>query len=329
MIYSALLSPDFHYKYTTQLSLLLAIVLVLIFGSLPNSSLLWLEVQNSGHTFLFIPVASLIAFLLQNTGTFFSGKLFKLYIAALAVSLLIGVAIELIQEFIHGDASKMDIARDLGGIIVGLGLHAGTQLKSYEFDARLYNKIRAGLFILVFLIFAVSVSPLVFLSATYVQRSMSLPVIVDLSKAWTRPFLRLQHSSIAAPNKAEYKSETTGLTRVSLGHGVYPGISMIETFPDWSAYKTLLVSIFSPQTQVFDLVLRVHDDRHNHDYNDRFNTKLAIKKGVNLFQIQLDDVKSAPANREMNLTRIKEITLFSAQPVETELQFYLGKIILE
>jgi len=321
---------DFHYKKNiTLLVVLFAIVLVLMFGSLPDNNLFWRELQNSGHTFLFVPVVILVLSLLRDTNKLFWQKPYKLYMAACFISLLVGVVIELIQSLTYGDASETDIVRDLAGIIVGLGLYASTDPELQTSGVKSGKRIRVGIVMLSLCVFAASMFQLAFLSVAYMQRTSAFPVVVDLMADWTKPFLRLKHASIRLPESGEIGIDGEGqLARVDFKSGIYPGISIIETSPDWTAYGVLTIEVYSKLMQSFELVLKIQDDQHNFAYSDRFNTTLTINKGLNHFGIQLEDIKQAPAGREMNMTRMKEITLFSVRPIKG-LTFYVGDIRLE
>ena len=322
-------SLNFRFKYITLLATLVVMVLVLTFGALPDINLFWREVQNSGHTILFVMIAILVLLLLRDTAKFFSQKSFKLYIAAFFISLLIGVTIELVQLITHSDASKIDVVRDLAGIIIGLGLYATTDPELKACGLKSEKRIRAGIITLTFCVFIASMFPLAFLSAAYVQRETAFPVVVDLTANWTRPFLRLKNAVINLPESMKVIVDGEDqLTRIDFKRGTYPGVSIIETYPDWSTYKVLTIIIYSNLIQSFDLTLRIHDDKHNYAYSDRFNATQTINNGSNYFRILLEDIKNSPSNREMNMTRIKELILFSAQPAEG-LHFYVGKMRLE
>ena len=140
---------------------------------------------------------------------------------------------------------------------------------------------------------------------------------------------QLKNAVITFQEYEEIRADGEGqLMRVDLKPGIYPGVSIIEPSPDWSAYKALTILIYSKLIQPFDLVLRIHDEHHNDDYSDRYNTKLTVNKGMNYFRIPLDDIKNSSSNREMNMMQIKELILFSAKTFEV-LNFYVGKMRLE
>ncbi|MDA3834212.1 MAG: hypothetical protein PF495_12545, partial [Spirochaetales bacterium] len=171
--------------------------------------------------------------------------------------------------------------------------------------------------------------PLTYLSAAYMQRKAAFPVVFDLSSNWLRPFLRLNNAVIKPHEDNEIRVDgESRLSRIDLKSGAYPGVSILETTPDWSAYKTLRIVVHSKLSQPFELVLRIHDDQHDYAYTDRFNKAMTINKGTNYFYIPLEDIKNSPANREMNMMQIREMTFFSAQYFD-ELYFYLGAVRLE
>ncbi|MDT8451966.1 MAG: VanZ family protein [Gammaproteobacteria bacterium] len=329
MINTVPFSSNFRYKYVALLSALMAVVLMLVFADLPDTILFWRELQNSAHTLVFAAIAILILMLLRELSHFFWQTPFKLYIAAGSISLLIATLTEMIQMFTARDASLMDLARDLAGILAGLGLYATIDSRLQTQRLMSAKKLRAGIVVLSVFLFTASMLPLASLSSAYLQREDEFPIVADLSANWTRPFLRLNNAVISSDVNNEVRVETENrFTRVTFMRGTYPGFSIIETTSDWSAYSTFSLAIYSKKIQPFELVLRVHDAQHNYSYTDRFNTVLTINKGINYFNIPLEAIKNAPTDRKMDMSRITKFTLFSAQPAEG-LIFYSDAMRLE
>lgn len=323
------LNSNFRYKHVVLLSALIAAVLIQVFAELPDTRLIWQELQNSAHTVVFAPIAILILLLLQEAPNFFWQTPIKLYIAAGSISLLIAILTELMQLFTARDASLMDFVRDLAGILVGLGLYATIDSRIQAHRLMSEKKLKTGIFILSVFLFTASMLPLAFLSFAYLQRDAEFPVVANLSANWTQPFLHLNNAVIStdANNESQIEAETR-LTRVTFKRGIYPGFAIIETTSDWSAYSTFTLEIYSNKVQPFELVLRIHDEQHNYAYTDRFNTVLTINKGKNFFHIPLEAIKKAPADRAMDMKKIKEFMLYSAQPAKG-LSFYSGAMRLE
>jgi len=115
---------------------------------------------------------------------------------------------------------------------------------------------------------------------------------------------------------------------VRFNPGEYPGISVIEPEPDWSGYRSLRLDVFSANKNGLILVLRVHDDRHNQQFLDRFNMRLQIRPGMNEIDIPLRQIALAPRGRKMDMTNIAGVVLYMVglnEPVELE----IGNIFLE
>lgn len=329
MINNVLLSSNFRYRHFILLSALAVVVIMLMFVSLPDINLLWRELQNTAHTILFALLAVFVLWILRTGSNFFWLKPFKLYAAACFISLFTGVLAELMQLLTQRDASTLDIARDFAGIITGLGLYASIdpELKAYWLMSAKW--LRAGLAMLCISVLTVSLLPLAFLSAAYVQRAAAFPVVADLTASWARPFLQLKNAAINFPESGQTGAGAKQkLARIEFKNGDYPGVSIIETVPDWSTYEALTLLIDSKLAEPFELVLRIHDDQHNYEYADRFNIKLAVNQGENYFRIPLDEIKRTAAGRQMNMKQVREITIFSAQPAEG-MYFYLGALRLE
>jgi glycopeptide antibiotics resistance protein len=317
-----------HNKTIGLLIVLAAIFLLVLFGELPDNSLFWQEMQNSGHTLLFAIVAVLILQLLRDTTYFSRQTPAKLYVVAGIASLLTGLLIEIMQLMLHSDASKMDVLRDLAGIIAGLGLYA--VIDPYLQPNSLKLGKRIGIVILSLCVFVTSLFSLARISVAYAQRGEAFPLVVDLTANWSEVFIRTKHATvkIGGDQKLETTDKLRNLVHVHFERARYPGLSMIELYPDWSLFNTLTLDIYSQLPRTFSLVLRIHDQQHDMAYSDRFNRRLTVMAGENHFRIPLHDIKDAPADREMDMTRVNGLMLFAAKS-DTPLNFYLGAIGLE
>ena len=99
-------------------------------------------------------------------------------------------------------------------------------------------------------------------------------------------------------------------------------------YPDWTAYAELLFELHSPAAEAFDLVIRIHDCRHAHDFKDRFNRVVAVIPGNNRYQIALSDIEHAPQTRLMNMKCISGIMLF-VSGLDKPLKLHPGVMRLE
>jgi hypothetical protein len=91
----------------------------------------------------------------------------------------------------------------------------------------------------------------------------------------------------------------------------------LDYFPkDWRDYRYLAFSVFNPSDVPLELVCRIHDEGHYQsggEYEDRFNRNLLVHQGWNDLEVSLADVMNAPKNRKMDMTRIKNVGIFSVQ----------------
>jgi len=309
---------------------LIAVVLTVLFGKLPDNSLFWQEVQNSAHTFSFAVVAVLILLLLQNSVAGIRRAPLKLYVVAGLTSLLVGVLTELVQLLFGSDFSSMDIMRDLTGIVAGLGLYASVDKTLQPHGLKSGQIMKAGIIVLSICVLAASLFPLAHLSVSYVQRNEAFPVILDLNKKWVEPFIQTKNAviKVGVRQQASAGNNVTGSVLVQLNPGTYPGVSMIELYPDWSSFEMLVVEIYSEQVEPFDLVVRVHDEQHNNNYADRFNRSLIVEAGENNFHIPLKEIEYATTGRQMDMKKVNTLIIF-AREVVVPLRFFLGTVRLE
>jgi hypothetical protein len=256
------------------------------------------------------------------------------YGITVAVLASVAVLTELGQQLTHRESSVADVVRDLAGILIGLGCYAYTDPDFTVLSKQKYHALRSSTFIFSGSLVVASLFPLLHLAVAYVQRDDAFPVIIDFQAGWISPFLRLDQAMLtlaAAPDTLASNSGHTGQQQVhqlTLDPGKYPGISIIEPYPDWSEYKTLVLDLYSMQSHSMTLVLRIHDSHHNQEHSDRFNQALTVKPGNNRFRIPLTGVEHAPAGRQMDMRHVENIMLFAAD-IDAAVNFYPGTLKLE
>lgn len=228
---------------------------------------------------------------------------------------------EYVQLLTARDPSSYVCHRVLIGIVAGLGVYAGVDPLMKPLWSNLRCGLRSGTVILSCFLLAASLFPLVRLTIATIQRNEAFPVIIDFEAGWSKPFLQFQHASLISVTEDQ-------LSQLVLKPARYPGVSMVEPCPDWSAFESLAFVIHSRQPYPFQLVLRIHDKLHNQERADRFNRSLMVKHGESRFRIPLAEIKNAPANRDMDMTRITGLTLFAVDTVRP-VDFYIGSLRLE
>jgi len=300
-------------------NVVLAAVLCLLFVPIPANNLWWREVFNSGHTVLFA-ILSFIIYRQIRAVTRLSNGL-AIYFFVLFVGMLLGILIELLQSLVQREISLNDLYADFFGLMTGLCVIAVYNLKKVQ-----YKKLTIVFFVITGTGFFLSgMCPLIQLSWHYIERFNAFPVIVDFDGNWSSSFVRFDNTDMLPVPKS---NQDRKLFPVRFNRGKYPGISIVEPEPDWSNYQMLRMNIFSENENNTALVLRIHDDKHNQDFSDRFNEKLIIKPGLNEIEILLKQVKHGPINRELDLANVAGIVLFSNKPDE-QIQLEVSNIYLE
>ena len=307
------------------LSLGLAVV---TFVDFPGGTLFMNEIQNTGHTFAFGLLAVVVLRLIQDVELLVKKSPIWLYTLAFGISLSAGVLVEIVQSFLGRDADAIDVLRDFAGIVALLGFYSLVDKRHTSSLQKPQMKLMiAGMSALVLISALV---PLGRLSISYYHRDQCFPVLVKFGAECSQGFLRLQDSDLAVvhqPNGWPGESDLL-VGQMTLRQGEYPGLRVIEPKPDWSAFTSLNIELYSEHSNSFDLVIRVHDKTHDFEFRDRFNKSFIVEPGLNTFRISLADIRLAPSGREMDMTAIAEIILFAVKP-QDELIFYVGKLWLE
>jgi len=311
-------------------SIALFIVVASAFGQLPGNSLLWRELQNTGHTLLFGVLALAVLYILRERLPVARTRPFAAYLLAAMASLATGIGIEFAQLLTYRDPSFADVVRDLAGILAALGIYAGIDPKLVPLWRRQRTGLRTGMFFAAGCLFLASLVPLGKLSIACLQRDAAFPVIIDFGASWSGPFLQFNHASLTpVPAPLRWTSASgRRVARLVLQPAKYPGISVIEPSLDWSAFADLGFTLYSDESRPFHLVLRIHDRLHNQDYSDRFNHALRIRPGENVFRIPLAAIREAPADRALDLHRIAGVMLFAVD-ITGPVVFYLDTLQLE
>lgn len=302
MIVSSSLNKKFLFSAISGL-----IIVSLLFMPLAAGNLWWREVFNSGHVILFLFISFVLYFRLSETLRFSNSAI--IYLLVLVTGLLLGVTIELLQGLLQRETSVDDIYRNFFGIISGLGM------VSLRHQKLLSNKILMLIFSLGFLL--LGTCSLFQISRHYIQRANAFPVILDFNEGWFNSFVRFNRAEMEL-----YSGKTDDnnrLFRIRFDAGRYPGVSIIEPVPDWSAYSNLRFKVVSGHDKNMDLFVRIHDRKHDHNYQDRFNQKLIIHPGLNEIVIPLAQIEKGPLNRELDLANIAGLIIFLSRVEKSQL----------
>ena len=114
----------------------------------------------------------------------------------------------------------------------------------------------------------------------------------------------------------EIVKEGKSSLKVQLNTEKYSGVSLNHFPPDWHDYRYLHVSIFNSFLDTLKVIIRINDDDHISNgqlHWDRFNRQYILSSGWNSIDIAINDIKSAPKNRPINLRAIQNLTMFTVK----------------
>lgn len=302
-----------------SIALSVAIVAVLYGVDLPGHTMLWREAGNTGHILLFGVMAVTLVFLSRAILGGRVGRPIIHYAISFVLTSGFGFATEFMQWFTPRDADFWDIVRDVIGAFVFLGIVILFDKKNFR-DLQKNRPKKTVLIIAVTLVFIAGISPVIAWTGGYVYRAVQAPTICSFDSFIDRLFIRT-HS-------ADLRFTDDNSASITFRTGQYPEFYYKEPLPDWTPYRVLSFVVTSPADTSWQLYMRIEDVHHRGAYADRFNRTFTVEPGRNVFEIPLDEVREAPASREMDMTFISAFSLF-AKDLKSPLMFYLDDITLQ
>ena len=296
----------------------LGIPLFLEVFELPNHTFLLRELNNTGHTLLFGALSLLLLALSRLTLASRRLNTHVHYLLALIATGLIAAATEAVQYFGARDADVIDLVRDLAGAVSFLAVC--WSLDSGNRRARGNGENRAIPLFRLFgvLLLSAAFVPLALWGCAYLHRSAAFPRICSFESYWESKFLVALDAELqfVAPPAAWTTAGGDRVAMLTLFPAKYPGVAVAEPYPDWHGYEFFGFEIYSELQDTVSLALRINDVHHTNDYHDRYNKAITVIPGLNHFCFSLEEIRTAPRSREMDMRHVGAITLFALGPTE-------------
>lgn len=282
-----------------------AVLLLGIQAPLPDKRSLH-ELWNAGHIALF--------WLLS----FFACRLFaaalgpvdfrKLFAGALFATLLIGGATEYLQSWVGRESSAQDLLLNLAGAALGCCCMALFELhqsrRTGDINRWLSATRFAGPFLFVTLCATLAALAPLWLALVDERRAArQFPVLVEYR-------YRSEMGRHIANAQTRF-ADGALLARFSTER--YSHVSWNYLARDWSGYRALVISLDNRAGGPVSMTCRVHDFAHESNYlhYDRFNRRFELEPGSAQLLIELDEVRSAPRDREMDMRNIASLICFT------------------
>ena len=278
-----------------------------------------MSLRDSGHASVFLVAAYALVRIIYGNRRLTSGQI----VAVLILTLCIGIGIEMIQPHFGREASGGDVVNDFLGIIAAIIIHQAIR-SGYA------NSKEVKLILLALLIWSLSLTVPLHYLWLYHKKDTLFPTLLDFESSWQSESLTLNQGTtlniIKAPNIWHDNHSMVGYIQIS--KGAFPGVAIVEPNANWTPFSDLTFEVYSTVPNPITILVRVHDRQHNSEFSDRFNTRLTMQPGYNLFNIPLEHIKNGPASRKIDLSSIAGLTIFFVSPRDP-LEFYLDNLRLE
>lgn len=241
------------------------------------------------------------------------------FLIALLATVVLGLAAEALQVFQAGRHANIgDAAQNITGAFCFLAIAAALRPALWHtlgpdgpVAARL---VLAGATLLLVL----GLMPLASAAWSYAKRAGAFPVVAELTADWQRPFLSVGRSELARVPAPPGWDAMAGerVARLTFLDAPWPGVTVREPFPDWSAYEVLRFQVWSELAAPVELVLRVDDGHRRRTHRDRYNGSFIVTPGLNDFAVPLSTIEQGPQERRLDLGEVSQFIIFSRRPSE-------------
>jgi hypothetical protein len=238
----------------------------------------------------------------------------------LVITLLVGGSIELMQHGTTRMPDTGDVLRDLTGSLLVLVFGSlGSALKPASWRLSLQ-----------FAVLVLSLVQLWPLTKSLIDEAIArwqFPVLSDLET----PFEIDRWAGSATLSVESIPSISQDkLLKLSLTTDRYSGAELRYFDGNWTSLHTFEVSLYNPDANPLQITCKIrslkHADGHK-EYEERFYRNFLLMHGWNHIEIDLDEVKESPADRSMDMSRIRGLGLFVESLPEPRVLF-LGTVQL-
>jgi hypothetical protein len=278
-------------------------------------------IHDFGHVVVFGLVAALLAFALSiRSRETLLRRLATTCLAAIA-AVSLGAVVELAQAASGGNGDPWDIVRDGGGALsVALLLIAWDPALSIRASAVIGTVAASTL-----IAFA---SPILVALQDEARARTQFPVLASFeSTSELSRFLFQQGSRPRIVPITDGQGRAASGVQLHLPPGSYPGFGLSYFPRDWRGMRALRLLIANPEPTPVELTVRIDDKQYGVAFHDRFNQAFHIQPGTNQIEIPLQDVLTAPRERQFNLERVESLLVFAVD-LAKQREIVVGPIVL-
>jgi len=271
---------------------------------------------NYGHIALFAAIFWLI---FSKSDIFAERSIYWTLTTTILPIILVSVAIEIIQSINSREFSFLDIIRNCLGATIAIAFHSNSFSDNRTFSRSKLKYSVVG----VLIIFSY---PLLINTADTINAYRSFPVLSDFESPFE--LTRWSGNQLIVVDLEANNNHVLGNTFTT---DEYSNLTF-ESFPNnWAGFSNFSFRIFNDSTTNHELNIRIHDQHHrnsNWDYSDRFNQIIGLTPGWNKITIDLNLVRVHPMNREIDMSKIEKIIIFSHN-LQTNVRLYFDDFRLD
>lgn len=298
---------------------LIILVVYLLFFSQPDvfNTRSWKELWNLGH----VPVFTGLGFIIYRLyPSLQEKKLLRQLMILLLIGSIVGLSIEILQFLVGRNASVTDLLLDVIGISLALPLFS-RQVKLLAIRSKIY------IYSLGLLLVTLASWPFSTVLYDEARAWRQFPALSDFENRyelgrWSGNADRVLSDEVAYGGNRSLK--------VELVNKHYSGIELLYFPGDWTEYAMLQFQVYNPAQDVFPLTVSIYDGQHRknkYSYYDRYTSVFKITPGWNNIQIPVALLKDAPKKRQMDISDIRGIRIFSVKPPKGR-RFYIDSVQL-
>ena len=227
-------------------------------------------------------------------------------VISMAIVILISIAVEFIQDAMGRPFSLDDIRKNMLGWALAI---------FFTIPKRRYlNRIiRIGIQIIVLMAVLFELAPF--------GRAVIDDIIIyhqyPVLSSFETPFeLERWRSNTALKIDRSIKKQGRASLKVNINHRTYTWATLYILARNWSGFGFLELDLYNPQTKEFKIMLAVNDKvyfRNGYKHRDRFVRVYTLTHGWNPIRIPIDEIRTAPPGRELQIKDIREIAVIARQ----------------
>jgi hypothetical protein len=310
------------------LFILIATVLLILFGQLPGAGRWVTVLTDSAHA----PASAVIAACVfgWRRATVARRSLLHHWLVCVTLTVMLGVLIEIVQHFIGRDAELDDVIMDALGAIAGTSFGVFATARCEPKQAQPWLSTVA---LTTALLTTVVVAwPVLVMAKAYVDRDARFPLLMD-ADAFTGTFFLtpywIETSREPLPQRFRAGQISDHGYRVLLNSYSDWGLGLLELPPDWSKFTTLTIDVINPKASHLALAVRIFSHPNGLVGRPGFIAyHTTSQAGAFRWRIPLSQLHQSTGKQHVDLSQLRGMVIYGTAENRAR-EFYLVNVRVE